>query len=105
MTREAIGIGDNEELAKRDALKQLGLKSSENVRFEVIKKAEKKVFGLFGGSSAKVKAVVETPDEIEQIIETIQKNDTQQAIGKVIVDTKIADEVLDISDVEMWKTL
>ncbi len=100
MTREAIGIGDNEELAKRDALKQLGLKSSENVKFEVIKKAEKKVFGLFGGSSAKVKAVVETPDEIEKIIEEFSIDDTAEMVKEVTFGSKIADEVLDFSDVE-----
>ncbi len=100
MTREAIGIGDTEELAKSDALKQLGLDSSENVRFEVIKKAEKKMLGLFGGSPAKVKAVVETPDEIEEIIETIQKKEKVSVVPKVTVSDKVADEELDISVVE-----
>ena len=98
MTREAIGIGDTEELAKSNALKQLGLNSSENVRFEVIKKAEKKVLGLFGGSPAKVKAVVETPDEIEEIIEKIQKQDNYADSQKVT--SGIVDEELDIPSVE-----
>jgi len=87
MTREAIGIGDNEELAKLNALKQLGLTSDENVEFRVIKKAEKKLLGLFGGSQAKVRAIVETPDEIEEVLDKIQKKD-------------IADEFLDSALVE-----
>lgn len=57
MLREAIGIGDTEELAKEDALHQLGLDNANGVEFEIIKKAEKKRFGLFGGSPAKVKAI------------------------------------------------
>ena len=87
MTREAIGIGDNEELAKLNALKQLGLTSDKNVEFRVIKKAEKKILGFFGGSQAKVRAIVETPDEMEEVLEKIQKKD-------------IADEFLDSALVE-----
>jgi len=64
MIREAIGIGETEELAKEDALNQLGLSSEVNVEFEIIKRAEKKRFGLFGGSPAKVKAVYEIPDDV-----------------------------------------
>lgn len=64
MLREAIGIGDTEELAKEDALKQLGLDNANGVEFEVIKKAEKKKFGLFGGSPAKIKAVYNVSDDI-----------------------------------------
>ena len=64
MLREAIGIGDTEELAKEDALHQLGLSNANGVEFEIIKKAEKKKFGLFGGSPAKVKAICDIPDDI-----------------------------------------
>ena len=63
MIREAIGIGETEELAKADALQQLGLTSSDGVEFEIIKKAEKKKFGIFGGSPAKIKAVYNVSDE------------------------------------------
>ncbi|MBQ1992323.1 MAG: protein jag [Clostridia bacterium] len=64
MLREAIGIGDTEELAKEDALKQLCLDSANGVEFEVIKKAEKKKFGIFGGSPAKVKAIYNVSDDV-----------------------------------------
>ena len=39
MIREAIGIGETEELAKNDALKQLGVQNDNGVEFEIIKKA------------------------------------------------------------------
>lgn len=42
MTREAIGIGETEELAKADALNQLGLSSEDGVTFEILKRAEKR---------------------------------------------------------------
>ncbi len=64
MLREAIGIGDTEELAKENALSQLGLTNAEGVEFEIIKKAEKKKFGIFGGSPAKVKAIYNISDDI-----------------------------------------
>lgn len=64
MLREAIGIGDTEELAKEDALHQLGLENANGVEFEIIKKAEKKRFGLFGGSPAKVKAIYNVSDNV-----------------------------------------
>lgn len=63
MLREAIGIGETEELAKANALNQLGLTSADGVEFEIIVKAEKKKFGLFGGKSAKVKAIYDEPEE------------------------------------------
>ena len=47
--KEAIGIGDNEVDALNDAKKQLGLDENAEVDFEVIQRAEKKKFGLFGG--------------------------------------------------------
>ena len=46
--KEAIGIGDNEVDALNDAKKQLGLDENAEVDFEVIQRAEKKKFGLFG---------------------------------------------------------
>lgn len=56
MVKEVIGIGDNEMEALADAKKQLGISEDVEVNFEVIQRAEKKKFGLFGGSPAKVKA-------------------------------------------------
>ncbi len=95
MLREAIGIGDTEELAKEDALKQLGLESANGVEFEIIKKAEKKKFGIFGGSPAKVKAiynvsddviteekpepVVTVKEEVKEVAPVVKEEATQQA--------------------------
>ena len=95
MLREAIGIGDTEELAKEDALKQLGLESANGVEFEIIKKAEKKKFGIFGGSPAKVKAiynvsddviteekpepVVTVKEEVKEVATVVKEEATQQA--------------------------
>ena len=62
--KEAIGVGDNEVDALNDAKKQLGLDETAEVEFEVIQRAEKKKFGLFGGQPAKVKITLkETPAE------------------------------------------
>ncbi|MEE1076338.1 MAG: RNA-binding cell elongation regulator Jag/EloR [Acutalibacteraceae bacterium] len=82
MLREAIGIGDTEELAKEDALRQLGLDNANGVEFEIIKKAEKKKFGIFGGSPAKVKAIFEEADDnfITKLVE-------EPAVEEVIKNT------------------
>lgn len=58
MIKEAIGVGDTELEALNDAKKQLGLNEEDNVDFKVIQRAEKKKFGLFGGSQAKVKIIL-----------------------------------------------
>lgn len=76
MLREAIGIGDTEELAKEDALHQLGLDNTNGVEFEIIKKAEKKKFGLFGGSPAKVKAIYDVSDDVI----TDETNETKEPV-------------------------
>lgn len=55
MIKEAIGVGETLDEAREDALKQLGVESYE-VEFDVLQMPEKKKFGLFGGSLAKVRA-------------------------------------------------
>lgn len=57
MIREAIGVAETITLAQQVACKQLGV-NIEDAEFEVIQMPEKKKFGLFGGSPAKVKATV-----------------------------------------------
>lgn len=57
MIREAIGVAETITLAQQEACKQLGV-NIEDAEFEVIQMPEKKKFGLFGGSPAKVKAIV-----------------------------------------------
>ncbi len=64
MIKEAIGVGDTELAALNDAKRQLGLDETADVEFELIQRAEKKKFGLFGGQPAKVKVIIkETPSE------------------------------------------
>lgn len=55
MIKEAIGTGDTVLEAQEAACKELGVETHE-AEFEVIQMPEKKVFGLFGGCPAKVKA-------------------------------------------------
>ncbi|MEE0929652.1 MAG: RNA-binding cell elongation regulator Jag/EloR [Acutalibacteraceae bacterium] len=96
MIREAIGIGETEELAKADALQQLGLTNSDGVEFEIIKKAEKKKFGIFGGSPAKVKVVYNASDEEinsevvnDEVIEEEEEVDTESVEVSVEVNEKV----------------
>lgn len=64
MIKEVIGIGDTEVDALSDAKKKLGLDDSADVEFEIIQRAEKKKFGLFGGAQAQVKVTLKaTPAE------------------------------------------
>ena len=49
LIKEVIGVGENEIEALADARKQLGLGEDDSINFEVIQRAEKKKFGLFGG--------------------------------------------------------
>ncbi|HCB95720.1 MAG TPA: single-stranded DNA-binding protein, partial [Ruminococcus sp.] len=64
MLKEVIGVGDTELEALNDAKRQLGLDETDEVEFELIQRAEKKKFGLFGGSPAKVKIIIkDTPEE------------------------------------------
>ena len=59
MLREAIATGDTIEQAKEAACRELGVESYE-AEFEVLQLPVKKTFGLFGGSPAKVRAVIRT---------------------------------------------
>lgn len=59
MFKEAIGTGETIVEAQEDACKQLGMESDVNdIQFEILQMPEKKKFGIFGGSPAKVKATV-----------------------------------------------
>ena len=59
MIKEVIGVGETELDALNDAKKQLGLSDTDEVEFELIQRAEKKKFGLFGGAPAKVKVTLD----------------------------------------------
>ena len=58
--REAIGIGETIEIATQKALAELNVEEAE---IEVLELPEKKLFGLFGGKQAKVRAFVEDKPE------------------------------------------
>ncbi len=58
MIREFIATADTIEEAQKEACSQLGT-DPENTNFEVLQMPEKKKFGLFGGSPAKVRAYIE----------------------------------------------
>ncbi|MDD6489826.1 MAG: protein jag [Clostridia bacterium] len=63
MIREAFATAETIEEAKNIACKELGT-DIENTNFEILQQPEKKKFGLFGGSPAKIRAYVEvTPLE------------------------------------------
>src|ERR1035437_639469 len=70
MKKEAIATGSTVEEAKEAAMLMLGAGDDENVEFEIIDLPLKKSFGLFGGTSAKVRVFIEGPEEIKPLIST-----------------------------------
>lgn len=60
--KEAIGVGSTIEAAREDALNKLGARLEDDVQYETLALAKKKVLGLFGGSDAKVRAYIEGSD-------------------------------------------
>ena len=94
MLREAIGIGDTEELAKENALSQLGLTSADGVEFEIIKKAEKKKFGIFGGSPAKVKAICNISDDLlTNEVDTKEFDTKKEEVKPVVEEVAVVNNV------------
>ena len=57
MMKEAIGIGENTQIALQNACAELGV-DTDKVEFEIIEFEKKKVLGLFGGNPAKVLRVL-----------------------------------------------
>lgn len=70
MVREAFGTGDSIEEALAQACSELGIET-EKAEYEVIQEPEKKKFGLFGGSPAKVRAFV-TVTPVQKAVEYIR---------------------------------
>lgn len=64
MIKEAYGVGDTYEQAQQAAKAELNVGSDAEIQYEIIDMPRKKVFGMFGGSKAKVRAYVELPDEV-----------------------------------------
>ena len=63
MIKEAIGTGSTLDEAKEAALKALEAPEDADVKYEVIEREKAKIFGLFGGSLAKVKAFYEFEED------------------------------------------
>ncbi len=62
MIKEAIGAGNTVDEAKAAAMLELGVTDFDDFNVEVLQNPTKKIFGLFGGSPAKVKVSIEVPD-------------------------------------------
>ncbi len=63
MIKEAIGTGSSLDEAKEAALKALEAPEDADVKYEVLEREKAKLFGLFGGSLAKVKAFYEYEED------------------------------------------
>lgn len=63
MIKEAFGTGATIEEAKDAALKALNAPEDADIKYEVLEQPKAKLFGIFGGSSAKVKVSYEAEDE------------------------------------------
>jgi spoIIIJ-associated protein len=65
MIREAIAKGETVEIAFANACRELGVDTTD-AEFEILEMPQKKTFGLFGGSPAKVRAFIEEKDDPAQ---------------------------------------
>jgi spoIIIJ-associated protein len=63
LIKEAIGTGSSLDEAKEAALKALEAPEDADVKYEVLEREKAKLFGLFGGSLAKVKAFYEYEED------------------------------------------
>jgi len=63
MLKEAIGTGATVDLAKADAIAQLGISADSDFEIEVLEMPTKKMFGLLGTTPAKVKVSYDAPSE------------------------------------------
>ena len=64
MIKEAIGTGSTVEEAKEAALKALEAPEDADIKYEVLEREKKALFGIFGGAQAKVKASYEYEEDI-----------------------------------------
>ena len=88
MVREAYGTGESVEEALAQACNELGVEP-EKAEYEVIQEPEKKKFGLFGGSPAKVKAFV-TVTPVERAVEYIR--DVLACMGLTDVEFEVTED-------------
>ncbi len=86
MIKEAFGTGATIEEAKDAALKALNAPEDADIKYEVIETPKAKLFGLFGGSSAKVKVSYEAEDEPVAEVAVPEKKEEAPAKKAVVVD-------------------
>lgn len=91
MIREAIGVGETELDALNDAKKQLGLDESADVEFELIQRAEKKKFGLFGGAPAKVKVTLPESSE-DKAVEFLRNVLDKMGLSDIAIEKTVTDD-------------
>lgn len=63
MLKEAIGTGATVELAKADAIAQLGISADADYEIKVLEMPTKKMFGLLGTTPAKVRISIEVAEK------------------------------------------
>lgn len=63
MIKEAIGTGSTIQAAIEEAQRLLSAPEGTDIQHEVLEMPQKKTFGIFGGSPARVRAYYEVPDE------------------------------------------
>lgn len=64
MLKEAFGTGSTLDEAKTSAFKALCAPDGANIKYEVVERPKSKVFGLFGGSPAKIRAYYEYKEDL-----------------------------------------
>lgn len=76
MTKEAIGTAATVELAKAEALAQLGISADADYEIEVLEMPAKKMFGLLGTTPAKVKVSYEASShaDAEKYLDSILRS-------------------------------
>lgn len=87
MIKEAIGTGITVDEAQEAAKISLAAPEDVEVKYEVLELPTKKVFGLFGGSLAKVKAFYEYEEKTENFnkgLKPQQKNQVSKTEEKII---------------------
>ncbi len=98
MIKEAIGTGSTVEEAKEAALRALEAPEDADIKYDVLEINKAKIFGLFGGSPAKVKAFYEYEDDpfakakdyISNILRNLGVNDADIAIEADEEDVRIS---------------
>ena len=91
MRREAVATGDTIEKAFAAACRALGVSEAE-AECELLEKPTKKTFGLFGGTPAKVRAVVKEKRPAELAADYIREVVQAMGISDVTVTTRYENE-------------